>query len=443
MSNRRQPARQARTNPPRNAASATRPFGGQGSLLGQLDDRAAANASPGFFPAITHFTDSISALPKEMIRHYTMLKEVDAKICGPEDTLKQLVNAALKAPVPPRKYPVSGRNPEHYSNTATGANPSAAGSVSGNTGHAVLSHEETNSQQGAPTPLDIAEFSRRQLFLQLRVVMGEMLTTLDEKNHVMSTATDALNKQLKRCESSFPHINEEISEETRLGNPRHWAYLDKTAEKKGTTAGERTRRDAAAANNLASSAALTQEGELAALRSEARREAVAARKQRAQHVDSDFDDSRVPKKPAAQTKSRKAADVIPISNASGLGITNGQSGSGNNPPSKRRRVEKPVSAGIISGMSMERSLSGVYGTTATTGRGGVSPRETPAAETAKKRGRAGTITNGTGRRRWVTERLLIYLANLNLHLQNRHKRFSRQLPAYCIITCRQYVRCRS
>lgn len=400
MSGRRQPTRQARTNPPRNAASATRPFGGRGSLLGQQDDRAAANASPGFFPAITHFTDSISALPKEMIRHYTMLKEVDAKICGPEDTLKQLMNATLKAPVPPRKYPASGRNPEHYSNTATRANPSTAGSVSGNAPLGVLSHEETNSQHGAPTPLDIAEFSRRQLFLQLRMVMGEMLTTLDEKNHVMSTATDALNKQLKRCESSFPYIKDEISEETRLGNPRHWAYLDKTAEKKGTTAGERTRRDAAAANNLAASAALTQEGELAALRSEARREAVAARKQRAQHVDSDFDDSRGAKKPPAQPKSRKVADLNSIANGSGLGITGGQPASITNPPNKRRRVEKPVSAGIISGMSMERSLSAVYGTTAATGRGGgASPRETPAVETAKKRARAGTVTNGTTRRR--------------------------------------------
>ena len=399
MSNRRQPARQARTNPPRNAASAARPFGGRGSLLGQQDDRAAANASPGFFPAITHFSDSISALPKEMIRHYTMLKEVDAKICGPEDTLKQLVNAALKAPVPPRKYPASGQNPEHYSNTATRSNPSAAGSVSGNTALGVPSHEETNSQHEAPTPLEIAEFSRRQLFHQLRMVMGEMLTTLDEKNHVMSTATDALSKQLKRCESSFPHINDEISEETRLGNPRHWAYLDKTAEKKGTTAGERTRREAAA-NNLAASAALTQEGELAALRSEARREAVAARKQRAQHVDSDFDDTRGLKKPPAQAKSRKVADINPVSNGSGLGITNGQPASAVNPPTKRRRVEKPVSAGMVSGMSMERSLSSVYGATATVGRGGGgSPRETPAVEPAKKRGRAGTVTNGTTRRR--------------------------------------------
>ena len=395
MSNRRQPARQARTNPPRNATSAAHPFGGRGSLVGQNDDRTTTNATPGFFPAITHFTDSITALPKEMSRHYTMLKEVDAKICGPEDLLKQLVNAALKAPVPPRKG--YAMNLDHNSHNATRTNPSAAGSTTGAIGHGVPLQGETASQ--AAQPVDIMEYSRRQLFLQLRMVAGDMLATLDEKNHVMSAATDALDKQLKRCESSYPHINDEISEEARLGNPHHWAYMDKTAEKKGTTAGERTRRDAAVANGLAASVAMSQEGELAALRSEARREAVAARK-RHQQVESDFDDSRAPKKPV-HNKGRKVAEINVISTNTGLGITNGQSGSGAHPPSKRRKVEKPLSAGMISGLTMERSLSSVYGPTATAGRGtGTSPRETPAAET-KKRVRASTVTNGTGRRRSV------------------------------------------
>ena len=55
---------------------------------------------PGFFPAITHFTNSITALPKEMIRHYTMLKEVDAKIYAPEAELGQFLAEALRSPPP-------------------------------------------------------------------------------------------------------------------------------------------------------------------------------------------------------------------------------------------------------------------------------------------------------------------------------------------------------
>ncbi|MCJ1474237.1 hypothetical protein MMC13_002895 [Lambiella insularis] len=398
ITNRRQPVRQARVNPPRNATTATRAFVSRGSLNGPQEDRSVPEASPAFSPAITHFTDSISALPKEMIRHYTMLKEVDAKICGPEDALKHLVNVALKAPVPPHKDALEQKLPPLNSHTATTTNPSLVGSVSGTILNMSHSQDESVIQQEPPVPIDIAEYSRRQLFHQLRVVMSEQLTTLDEKNHVLSTATDALEKQLKRCNSSYTHIGKEISEEARYGNPRHWAYMDRTAEKKGTTASERTRREAAIANGQNVSAATTQEGELAALRSEARREAVAARKQRNQHVDSDFDDSRAAKKPTGHGKGRKVAEVPSTSSGAGLGITTGQSASGVNPPSKRRKVEKPASAGLL-GLGMERSLSAVFGNITGSGRaGGASPRETPAVET-KRRGRAGTVTNGTGRKR--------------------------------------------
>ena len=92
VANRRQPVRQARTNPSRtttNLAITT-------TSSGQTPD-GANDETRGFFPAITHFTDSITALPKEMIRHYTMLKEVDAKVHGPEEKLGQLLNAGLRA----------------------------------------------------------------------------------------------------------------------------------------------------------------------------------------------------------------------------------------------------------------------------------------------------------------------------------------------------------
>jgi hypothetical protein len=403
LSNRRQPARQARTNPPRNAASASRPFGGRGSFVGQQDDRVTTNASPGFFPAITHFTDSISALPREMIRHETMLKEVDAKMCGPEEMLKQLVNAALKAPIPPRKAPAEGKKHAQHSHNILESNHCSPVPTPALVNVGGPSQTDTNPLAGVPSPSDAADMARRRLFLQLRIVMGEMLMTLDEKNNVMSTATDALDKQLKRCGSSYPYIDLEISEETRLGSLRHWAYQDKTTEKKGTTASERTRRDAAAANGASTSAALSLEAEIAASRSEARREAMAAaRKQRAQHNDSDFDDPRIAKKVPPQAKNKRTADPIPVVNGSGLGITNVQSASGTNAP-KRRKIEKPFPASITSAMPMERSLSAVFGTNGGGLKGGrSSPRETPALEASKKRGRGGTITNGTGRRRLVS-----------------------------------------
>ena len=92
-SNRRQPVRQTRTNPQRTTTlTVTAP-------PPEPQDVAPAE-EPGFFPAITHFTDAMTALPRELIRHYTMLKEVDAKIWAPEDKLAGMLNAALKSLAP-------------------------------------------------------------------------------------------------------------------------------------------------------------------------------------------------------------------------------------------------------------------------------------------------------------------------------------------------------
>ena len=194
--------------------------------------------------------------------------------------------------------------------------------------------------------------------------------TLDEKNHVMNCAIDGLEKQLERCQSSFPYIEDEISEEARLGSMTHWAYnTEKPTEKKGMMAGERTRR---AANNLA-----VAEGDAAAVRSEARREAVAARKGRTQNVDSDFDENKAyGKKVQNGGKGRKIGEP-----AFGLGISNVTA-----PPNKRRKAEPQGAVG----MAMARTISSTYGTNA---------RGTPPAADSKKKPRGGAVAPTNGRRR--------------------------------------------
>lgn len=196
--------------------------------------------------------------------------------------------------------------------------------------------------------------------------------TLDEKNHVMNTAHDALEKQLKRCQSSFPYIEDEISEEARLGSMTHWAYnSEKPTEKKGMMAGERTRR---AANHAAAV-----ETDISAMRSEPRREAVPSRKSRLQNlVDSDFDETRTyaGKKTQNGNKSRKVPDGLGISN---VPVVN----------NKRRKVEQPPSGGF----PMGRSMSSVYASGA---RG-----SSPAIDSKKKARGAGAVTASNGKRRYV------------------------------------------
>lgn len=383
MSNRRQPIRQTRTNPPRGAANVAQPQTPAGT-----SKSAGQNANPGFYPAITHFTDSITALPKELIRNYTMLKEVDAKIHGPEEILGQLVRGVLSAPLPHHKaIPLT-----HNHDTIRPHNENATN---------IQLREIARSPTSAPD--EGLNLPRRQMVLNLRMVMNEMFTTLDEKNHVISNAVDELNKQLARCDSSFAHIPKEISEEARHGSLNHWAYTEKAAEKKGTLAGERTRRDNAG-NNQANLGA-NQETEGFASRSEMRREALAAKKRPHNHLDSDFDDGRSPAQTASRKvqtngKNRKPPDPPMIINnaAVGLGIANGASSAP--PASKRRKMEKSTVIMPIGVVPVERAMSSVFGINAVSARGGAgSPRDTPAVDVAKKKGRIVARVNGSTRQR--------------------------------------------
>ncbi|KAI9711156.1 MAG: hypothetical protein M1812_007260, partial [Candelaria pacifica] len=418
-SNRRQPVRQTRTNPVRNSTTSSRQFGAQGSVgTGHENEHDDSNA-PGFFPAITHFTNSISAFPKEIIKHFTLLKEVDAKAYGPDEALGQLVQAALNAPAPPRKQiilPAQASEAPVISggrNIQTTGGPLPKGSAPGSQ----ASQADTESASQSQPADDDSTLPRRHLFLNLRVVLTEMLMTLDEKNHVISTATEAMNKQLARINSSFPYIENEISDEARLGSTTHWANPKPLVDKPiAPAANERSRReprnfqDIVAASNLA--AALVKEDQAAASRSESRREAMLAKKNRNLRADSEFDDGHgrnrdvgsvqyttTGKRPHGNTKARKVTDGGSGVNGStvGLGITNGNTSSATNLPNKRRKTEKAANNASNGSIAMERSISNVVnGANAKVAAG--SPRETPVTEGGKKRTRGGGAAGGTRKR---------------------------------------------
>lgn len=65
----------------------------------------------GFYPALTHFTDAITALPREFRRHSSLLKEVDAKAWALEENLLQLLKYSSESqpvPYPPHPAPIVG-----------------------------------------------------------------------------------------------------------------------------------------------------------------------------------------------------------------------------------------------------------------------------------------------------------------------------------------------
>ena len=367
--NRRQSGRQVRTSISRPLNYYARPYGSTGGNVDEPQD----DSPPGFFPAIQYFTDAITALPKETMRHFTLMKEVEAKIHGPSQSMTQLSSRIIDMPVPARRSVQPSRQAllsftANNSSAATSANPSVVNGAMPPPPLQQSSDADDHFSQATQidSPLDIA---RRQDFQNLRAVIHSVLINLDEKNVCLSEANKTLDKQLARVESVIPHVESEISEEARLGSLKHWAYADnRVKHKPAPTNVERARRDVAATNSLAAAAATVHEDDIAAARVEARREA----KKRNQQADSEFED-RTTKK--AQGKGRKAAETVPppVAAAKGLGIVNGIPAI---QPPKRRRVDKD------GGVAMERSLSGAVKANKTAGNG---PRSTPAVEAVKKK----------------------------------------------------------
>lgn len=396
---RAQPVRQTRVNPPRVSGSVPRAAPGARSTQAGQDGGSGPIYPPAFFPAITHFTDCIAALPKEVIRQFTLLKEVDAKACGPEETLAQLTDLALRTPIPSHKQAASTTEKAGESTdiTTTGIGVSA---TADNASSSHNEHGEEYGDNGRAHAVDEAsDTTRRHIFLNLRYVVSEMLMTLDDKNRAYSTANEALEKQDLRMSGSYPYIDNEVSEEARLGSLRHWAYNDKSGGKANGASGptDRARRDLVAANSLAAAAAAMNED--TATR-ENRREALQSKRSRKQqHADSDFDEDHLGRhrdgqstpahQPAKKSHAKVRKPVDAGATGTGLGITSGQTVVGN-PPNKRRKTEKATNGDSAGGVAMERSVSSALGNHATGGKGKAgSPRETPAAEGGRKRARGG------------------------------------------------------
>lgn len=354
-SRRAQPVRQARTNPARARSNLERSFGAKGAGRGAADDD---DEQHNIFPAITDFADAITALPREIVRHFTLLKEVDAKIFAPEEQLGQLVNRALNMPVPEPKHTSEQQQLIGQASSHNSVNGST--NVSIVNGHAGPPIETVENYDRMNAVYDPTNIPRRQMFRQVAYTMQEMLVSLDEKNHVISTATEALDKQLARLAAITPHVENEFSEEAKWGSTRHWAYADNRIPVK---ASERSKKERENVNALSKAAAE------AAAEEAARKQPSRDKKGRNHHnEESDFDHQN------KRTKKNKPDGA------------NGPNG----PPLKRRKVDKGAN-----GAGMERSASGV----GKNKKDNNSPRETPIPD-PKKRAKA-TGANGQPRKRTV------------------------------------------
>lgn len=400
-SNLRTSSRQTRTNPTRTSRTVGSSLR-QNSLISN-PATAVVNEPHGFYPAITHFTDAITALPREYRRHTSLLKEVDAKAWAPEENLQTLLKACIAA------------QPAHETFTAPQPTDDASSSIADaqtqrSAANSVISLPIENASQVSATSLDPATLKHRRLFYDLRVTLTEMMVTMDEKNHVVNNANEDLSRHMRRIEAIFPHIASEVSEEARLGSMTHWAYTDRVPAK---APGHSSRREAAA------SLATMHETDIAT-RSESRREAVAARKQRQTHVDSDFDDQRhASKRATTNGKNRRVGEIA--AEEKGLGIFNA------GPAPRRKKPEKPavptpeavVSKSNAGGVTMSRENSQQDGAT-------------------KKRKAATSGINPVARKKYVYSHKGVAPTD-DLFLKAHNKRFSRKLSGPAVISHSWYV----
>ncbi|AEO71130.1 uncharacterized protein THITE_49687 [Thermothielavioides terrestris NRRL 8126] len=378
-SRRTQPVRQTRVNPPRT------------SSLNRANPLAGAPAPEqpiNILPGVTHFADAITALPKELVRHFTLLKEVDAKIFAPEAALFQLLHDALNTPAP------------DFTRTLNGASSSAT-SVSANANAQNNSTVASNppappSDSTAASVFDPANLPRRALFHETALKIQGMMVALEEKNHLIATANDALQKQLSRIESIWPHLEAEFSDEAKWGSTTHWAYVENRQAKANDKQAERSRREGAATL----SAAAQQLAEEAAARSNDRKQALAAKKNAKNHAADGVDGDKAQesgKKAQGGGKSRKP---LPDSGPVGLGIRPAPAGTA--PPNKKRKVEAAKPNG---GAVAERAMSTVFGNNASKQRT-TSPRETPAPENGPKKRKALPTSSNQAKKRQVANTAL-------------------------------------
>lgn len=380
-SRRAQPVRQTRTNPARAFSGGGRSLGARGAAARAADDDDEDQHE--IYPAITHFADAITALPRELVRHFTLLKEVDAKIFAPEETLGQMVVTALKLPLPESRHNQESNQAPGSASINGSINTILNGSMVNGHGPAIAESIEVydrNADVYGPENVP-----RRQLFRQLAYTMQEMLVSLDEKNHVISTATDALDKHVARLKNVMPYVESEVSEEARWGSTKHWAYADNRIQNKPN---ERSKREKDNVNAL-SRAAAEAAAEEAQAKADRKQPARDKKSRNQHHVDSDFDEHNDPRKgdkrAHGNAKKSRQSDVA------------GTNGGANGPPPKRRKVDKEAKGGS----AMERSASGVHGSNGVSKgkNNNNSPRETPIPE-PKKRAKPST-TNGQPRKRYV------------------------------------------
>ncbi|KAF8422555.1 hypothetical protein EV426DRAFT_606181 [Tirmania nivea] len=384
-SRRSQPMRQARANPSRRSTLST------ASRIPQRNGASIASqqqqsVNQRFYPALASFTDSIDALPAEIIRNFTLLREVDAKACHPEEQLRRYI-AAVRA-LPPPADPNEPDPALEFLRRQEDLKRQREEALMNN----VNPPPETDIENSSETVEQYPE-TRRSKLQQIRMVLQDLLPMLDEKIHVITGTAETLNKHNLRVDQAYAYVQSEIPEPHRTGNPEHWGY--KPNPPKGASARAAAQLQAAIA--AAASQAAQEEARMEYVgsntRVDSRRE---ARRQVAQagHDDEDLvQPVASSKRPHGGSRVKSSKDVDATTqrvSEMALGTMGAGAGAASSQSAKRRKPN----ASAVTEKGMPEKTSNARGTT--------SPRSgtpTTGKRAAKGATTTSTTTGASGRRR--------------------------------------------
>lgn len=181
--------------------------------------RRAQDKPVGLYPGLNDFTDALEALPLETVRHFTLLREIDAKCTTTTPLVADLIAKFLAI------APAAKDDPEAAKKT-----------------------EE-----------------REAMLLEIRGLIRELMPCLEEKMHVAGVAAEAVARHISRIDADYELItSREIPQVIQYGEPDHPAIIvdvkPSVAERSAQSQRSESRREAIAAKKAAAAAAAEKTG---------------------------------------------------------------------------------------------------------------------------------------------------------------------------------------
>lgn len=173
----------------------------------------------GLYPGLNDFTDALEALPLETVRHFTLLREIDAKCTTTTPLVADLIAKFLAIP------PAAKDDPECAKKTE----------------------------------------DREAMLLEIRGLIRELMPCLEEKMHVAGVAAEAVARHISRIDADYELItSREIPQVIQYGEPDHPAIIvdvkPSVAERSAQSQRSESRREAIAAKKAAAAAAAEKSG---------------------------------------------------------------------------------------------------------------------------------------------------------------------------------------